>query len=133
MRKPITADPTHLHRGTAPPTHGDHDTMTDAQIIDAAAAKLGPERHPSTAYGTDGPVGLVYYGEETRRWYAVDLDSCRTLAEMTGEDVYSRWCAEPSAQPIGEGGTKYAALNVAVAFTMTPWSLRAPVAQGGEP
>lgn len=101
--------------------------MNDTQsqsIIHSCITNLGPDRHPQPTYGREGICGLVYYGDEADRWYAVDLDACRTLAAMAGEDIYQRWCEE--TEVIGEGATMRAALNVAAAFTMQPWSLAPP-------
>lgn len=93
------------------------------QTLDIALDKLGASRQPEPCYDAKGePVGLVYYGEEAGRWYAVDLAAAQLLAETPG--TYEAWCEATTA--IGEGPTRDAALRVAGAFTSSQWSLLPP-------
>lgn len=103
--------------------------MITEEMIHEAARRL--PGHPEFAYDCDGEVaGLAHYDEATRRWYAVDLEACQALAEMTltsddfggdlgdsrryrATNVYSRWCSLPEAQPSGEGKTADEAIAAA--------------------
>ena len=83
---------------------------TQSALVEEIVAAAIPHLPSATmAYDEDGDLaGVVYFADETRRYYAADLDALRSLIEVVkdthGHDSYSIWCSQ--TVPDAEGASE---------------------------